>query len=134
MKLKTGRYVEFYASWDGKEKNYLVHRFVWECVNQKTIQDSLVVDHINGDALDNRIENLRVCTQKENCNNAITIQRHIDSSRRKKVELYNTQTGYVKARFNSIAEAVRSGIASKSTIAKHLAGNESETIFRWRYS
>lgn len=47
---------------NGKE-TYL-HRFVFTCPS------GLVVDHINGDKLDNRKENLRSCTIKENIRNS----------------------------------------------------------------
>ena len=52
----TGNYV--YSAETG-----LLHRYIMEAT------DGLVVDHINGDPLDNRRENLRVCTQKQNCQN-----------------------------------------------------------------
>lgn len=46
------------------KKNVKLHRFI------SNPQDGVVVDHINGDKLDNRIENLRICTQQQNIFNS----------------------------------------------------------------
>ena len=53
----------------------LVHRLVWETWNGK-IPNGLEIDHINCVRDDNRLENLRVCTHKENCNNPISIENY----------------------------------------------------------
>lgn len=47
-------------------KSYQVHRFVWECFNNM-IPDGMVIDHINDDKTDNRLCNLQLMSQQENC-------------------------------------------------------------------
>lgn len=44
-------------------ETYRLHRLIMNC------PENLIVDHLNGDRLDCRKSNLRVCTQKENCLN-----------------------------------------------------------------
>lgn len=46
-------------------KFYYAHRVIWEHFNGQ-IPEGFVIDHINGVKDDNRIENLRVCTQQQN--------------------------------------------------------------------
>ena len=49
----------------------LAHRLAWIFVHGH-IDESLVIDHINGNRSDNRIENLRVVTGMQNANNQQT--------------------------------------------------------------
>ncbi len=49
----------------GHKHMVLVHRIVWNLHNGK-IPKGMIIDHINNDSLDNRIENLQCITQSEN--------------------------------------------------------------------
>ena len=53
---------------DDKETKYAIHRLVAEAFLPNPENKSLV-DHINGNTLDNRVENLRWATAQENCRN-----------------------------------------------------------------
>lgn len=64
--LHSYQYINF--RWDGKQKNKAVHKLVAEAFLEKPDKKSLV-DHIDGDRLNNKIENLRWVTAKENANN-----------------------------------------------------------------
>ena len=66
IKHKNG-YMQCNVRKYGERQNiYYVHRFVWECFNG-LIPEGKVIDHINNDKEDNRLCNLQLVTQQENC-------------------------------------------------------------------
>jgi hypothetical protein len=79
---------------NGKRVHVRLHRLLMNCPR------NLVVDHINGDSLDNRRENLRICTSKENSQN-----RKMDSKRNK--------SGYKGVSFNKQQSIWRAFVANK---------------------
>ena len=57
--------------WKLKYKNKFlgVHRVIWEMLNGP-IPSGYVIDHINGDPADNRVENLRLASPSQNARNS----------------------------------------------------------------
>ena len=55
----------YFASYVGKSSIVKLHRFIINC------PENMIVDHINGNVLDNRRSNLRICTKHQNTMNKI---------------------------------------------------------------
>lgn len=82
----------WYADKDGYASggyHYRMHRFVLDAPK------GMEVDHINGNRLDNRKANLRICTRKQNGKN-ITVKKQNTTSKYKGVSLNSQQGGRYK--------------------------------------
>jgi hypothetical protein len=82
-----------------------MHRAIWEHHNG-LVPEGMEIDHANGNRLDNRIENLRICTHQQNLANKHT--RTIHTSRFKGVSLYR-DTGRWRATMGYMGKAVHIG-------------------------
>lgn len=85
---KAGNKGYLYVSINGKHT--LKHRFIWSAFYGE-IPEGMQIDHINTVRDDNRLENLRLVTDKQNKNNPKTIE-HYKVSNKGKNNKKNTDT------------------------------------------
>jgi hypothetical protein len=76
-----------------KDKKYYYQRIIWVLVNGDIIDNSLELDHIDNDRLNNKIDNLRLVTNRQNQQNRIQqkLQKKVGYTFDKKVNKWKAQ-------------------------------------------
>lgn len=75
-------------------KGLMAHRVVWVLCNRTDLNPEVIIDHIDGDSLNNNIDNLRACTLSENNKNVQPLSN-------------NTESGYTGIYWDSDADRWR---------------------------
>lgn len=128
LKLAKGKagYLTVGFSENGVCKHFYIHRIVYESF-YGGIPKGMEIDHIDGDKLNNRVENLRCVTPKENINNPNTLndrwRKNVSDANRKK---YRNQ-GFRKKQ----AEAVRKATVSALSKPVLQFSKDGKFIKRW---
>lgn len=125
-------YYKVRLSKNGLVEDYMVHKLVWKLFSDIDMPDKdSVIDHIDGNKLNNHINNLRKISLSENVNAALYETKTNSSAKR--VGQYDLQGNFIKE-FPSAAAAARELKLDSSTITKVCRGqNKTHGGFKFKY-
>jgi len=69
--LSKNKYSGFYRVLNYKSMTYGCHRVAWFLTHGYMPPEGLVIDHIDGDTLNNKLDNLRLLTPTDNAKNVV---------------------------------------------------------------
>ena len=116
-------------------KNVSVHRLLWTAFNGP-IPEGLQINHLNENKADNRLENLSLCTAKENINYG-TRNKRAGEKLCKRIQMLDKNNNILKT-FNSLKEAAqflnKNKTTASSVISKCLHGKiKSAYRYKWKF-
>lgn len=107
-KITDSGYREYCLTLEGKKRSFFAHKIVWE-VWEGTEQN--IINHINGNKLDNRLENLENITNQENVLKAIY---ETKVHRFKKTACFDKEGNLIRVFLNNSDAARQMGVQPQS--------------------
>lgn len=118
---RSGTYAVRDITVDGKRKRLHMHRQVIGYIK------GMVVDHINHDCLDNRKENLRLCTHTQNCMNRLSNK---NSSSQYKGVYFHKSSGHWQASIRVSTKLIHLGTYRKEIDAAKVYNENAVRYFK----
>jgi hypothetical protein len=117
---------------DNTKKTHNVHQLVALIFLGKKEDNNLIVNHKNGDKIDNKLENLEYITYKENTKHAI--ENKLAPKITKKVHKLDPKTSEILKTYNSILEAAEDNNMDGRHISCVCKGTRTTSGgFKWKY-
>lgn len=121
---------------NGKRKVHYIHRLLGKYYIPNP-ENKPCINHINTDKTDNRIDNLRWVTQKENCNNLTTKQKQSSNNNYKSIPIIQfTKDGELIRKWESTMDVEREYNFNHSNILKCCSFKPKHKTaygYKWRY-
>lgn len=129
----TCGYYKIRCCQDGFSKDFMIHKLVYSVFNNDFfLNEDETIDHIDGDKLNNNLNNLKKVSLSENALNALYIQK--TNKNLKPVDQYDLNGNFIK-HFESARQASRELKLDSSTISKVCRGiNKTHGGFIFKYS
>lgn len=126
-----------YLSIEIKKKNKMVHRLVLSAFDGCP-DENLLVDHIDTNRQNNKLENLRWVTHRENLNNNLTLKKISEIAKTQehyshKVAQYDASTGQFLKLYESVTETLKCLNVGEGTLRDACCHNGYSDGYLWKY-
>lgn len=130
--INNNGYYEIVIKKDKKQKHFRVHRLVAQAFISN-LNNLPQVNHIDGNKLNNNVNNLEYCTQSENMRHAAKNNLLHNKGKKTKINQYDLNGNFIKT-WNSMKEIENEYNVSHTTIRFCCKGkNKTSKGYIWRY-